>query len=97
MYSGTFQRPDGIWVTNWHEYNSPDDIDWDEVKEFCLQQGLIAYGYQHGKSFHSRNLTSAKTRTVLWQANNLAIQSLSPNSCNCNQTIPDFMQSAFLI
>jgi len=68
MYSGTMQRKDKIWITNIHEYVTPDEIHWNEVEEFCLKYGYIAYGYQHAKgNNHSNNLTSSRTRTVLWR------------------------------
>lgn len=65
-YSVTFQMKNGIWITNWHEYFKRDEIDWGEVAEFCKERGYIAYGYYFGH--HSRNLTAAKNRVVLWSA-----------------------------
>jgi len=53
----------GIWFTNYQQYNSPDEINWDEVEKFCEDGDYTAYGYYYGN--HSRNLTSARCRTVL--------------------------------
>ena len=64
-YSLTIQHKSGTWQTNWHKYGSPDEINWDKVEEFVKERGSLAYGYQHGHN--SRNLVSARTRTVLWE------------------------------
>lgn len=62
-YSVAIQKSNGDWITNWGQYWSPDDIDWEEVKRWCEEQGHIAYGYMHGHN--SRNLVSSRVRTVL--------------------------------
>ena len=64
-YSLTIQHKSGTWQTNWHRYNSPDEIKWEKVEEFAKERGALAYGYQYGHD--SRNLVSARTRTVLWE------------------------------
>ena len=61
-YSVATQNKDGIWFTNWYTYNSPDDIDWDNVRKFCIERGNKAYGYYYGHN--SNALTSARCRTV---------------------------------
>ncbi len=67
-YSVATQTKEGIWITNWGEWFSKDDIDWGEVRKFCLENGKIAYGYYFGH--RSRNLTTAKNRVLLWSAVN---------------------------
>lgn len=62
-YSVAIQRKDGIWFTNWGEYFSLDEIDFSKVDDHCKEHGDLAYGYYYGN--HSRNLTSARCRTVL--------------------------------
>jgi hypothetical protein len=63
-YSVAFQRAsDGIWFTNWGQYFNLDEINWPEVEKFATERGHKAYGYYYGT--HSRNLTSARCRTVL--------------------------------
>lgn len=64
-YSVTILSKDGNWITNWGKYFSLDEIDWPEVDKFVKERGDLAYGYQYGTD--SRNLTSARTRTVLWE------------------------------
>ena len=51
----------GFWVTNWYEYNSPLDINWDKVREFYPTQDI---GYMVGKG-SSKSLTSERNRVVL--------------------------------
>jgi len=63
-YSVCVKNSKGDWVTNWHKHFKVSDIDWNEVKRFCEQRGDLAYGYMYGTD--SRNLTSSRCRTVLW-------------------------------
>ena len=56
---------ESIWMTNWHQYQSVDDIDWDKVKNFCQEKGCTGYGYVYGRN--SRDIISDRNRTVLWQ------------------------------
>ena len=67
-HSVATQTNEGVWITNWDEWFSEDDIDWKEVEKFCRENGMIAYGYYFGH--HSRNLTAAKNRVVLWSMEN---------------------------
>ncbi len=67
-YSVATQTKDGVWITNWGEYFQRDEIDWAEVEKFCRESGSVAYGYYFGH--HSRNLTAAKNRVLLWSAAN---------------------------
>lgn len=62
-YSVAIQNKAGVWFTNWGQYFNLDEIDFDRVEEFCKKNGNTAYGYYYGNK--SRNLTSAKCRTVL--------------------------------
>ena len=63
-YSIAFQRAsDGVWFTNWQQYFNLDEINWPEVENFVIGKGYKAYGYYYGN--YSRNLTSARCRTVL--------------------------------
>ena len=64
-YSVTLKNPKGIWITNFGQFPSPDDINWELVKEACKRGAYLAYGYQYGNK--SRNLISKRTRTVLWR------------------------------
>jgi len=49
------------WVTNWYEYDTPFDIDWDKVREYYPTERI---GYMVGKG-RSANLTSARNRVEL--------------------------------
>lgn len=62
-YSVAFQNKDGVWFTNWGQYFTLDDIDWPKVEDQCHISGYLAYGYYYGHN--SRNLVSAKCRTVV--------------------------------
>ena len=62
-YSVALQRQDNIWVTNWGQFFKLDDINWEDVEQFAKDHGHKAYGYYYGTN--SRNLTSARCRTVL--------------------------------
>lgn len=64
-YSVCILTKAGHWVTNWHQYASQDDIDWDKVKKHVEENGHLAYGYMYGVK--SRNLTAKRCRTVLWE------------------------------
>jgi hypothetical protein len=61
-YSIALQRKSTCF-TNWNQYNSPDDINWDEVENFCKEGGYTAYGYYYGNN--SRDLTATRCRTIL--------------------------------
>lgn len=62
-YSVAIQNKRGDWITNWYQYFHLDEIDWASVKSFAIERGDVAYGYYYGHN--SRNLTSARCRTVL--------------------------------
>lgn len=62
-YSVAFKNKKGIWITNWNEHTSLDDINWNEVEQFSKEREHLAYGYYYGH--HSSGLTSARCRTVL--------------------------------
>ena len=62
-YSVAIQDEDGRWYTNWHKYFKLNEINWEEVKEFCKQRGYLAYGYYYGHK--SNELTSTRCRTIL--------------------------------
>ena len=64
MYSVAILGKYGQWLTNFGEYGSPEDINWDKVEQTCKQGKSIAYGYYQG-GMHSNNLTSDKNRTVI--------------------------------
>jgi len=67
-YSVTFRSArHGEWVTNWGQYFSLDEIDWEKVHDSAVERGDLAYGYYYG--YNSRNLTSDRCRTVLWERN----------------------------
>lgn len=55
--------PDSYWVTNWGQFYSLDDINFESVEKHCLKAGSLGYGYYYGHN--SRNLTSNRCRTVL--------------------------------
>ena len=65
-YSVAMQTKESVWITNWDEWPSREDIDWVEVEKFCRERGYIAYGYYFGH--HSRNLTAARSRVLMWSA-----------------------------
>lgn len=58
----------GFWITNYGQFFSIEDINWEEVEKFVKEQNGIAYGYMYGHN--SRNLVSNKKRTVLWTVEN---------------------------
>jgi len=62
-YSVAIQNKLGQWITNWGRYSNLDDINWQEVKTFCLQRKDKAFGYYYGNK--SNELTSGRCRTVL--------------------------------
>jgi hypothetical protein len=62
-YSIAFQTNSGVWVTNWNQYNSLEDINWEDVDSFSKKGGYLAYGYYYGTN--SRELTSPKCRTIV--------------------------------
>lgn len=70
-YSAAFQNKDGVWLTNWYEYDSLDDIDWRKVEDQCHISGYLAYGYYYGH--RSSQLKSAKCRTVVKELRTLEI------------------------
>lgn len=61
-YSVAIKNQKGHWITNYDQYASPDDINWENVETHCKETGALAYGYYYGHN--SRNLTSARCRTV---------------------------------
>lgn len=63
-YSVAIKNTNGDWLTNWHQYSNLDNIDWNAVDKFVKDRGDLGYGYYYGHN--SRNLTSAKCRTVLY-------------------------------
>lgn len=65
-YSIALKR-NNVWYTNWYQYFSLDEINWTSVKEFCRDAKYQAYGYYYG--YNSRNLTSARCRTILEEFN----------------------------
>jgi hypothetical protein len=66
VHKETVNEGKPYWITNWHQYNNLEDIDWNEVKQFVLNNPqYIAYGYYYGNN--SRKLTSDKCRTVLFE------------------------------
>ena len=62
-YSVAIRTSDGLWVTNWAMYNNFEDIDWQVVRESCIQKNCMAYGYYYG--YKSYRMTSDKRRIVL--------------------------------
>ena len=64
-YSVAIKNQHGQWITNWNQYAKETDINWMEVKQFADNRGDLAYGYYYGHN--SRNLCSARTRTVLYE------------------------------
>lgn len=62
-YSIALQNKEGVWLTNWHQYAEPSEINWSEVYRYSLEVGNLAYGYYYGHN--SRDLTSARCRTVV--------------------------------
>jgi hypothetical protein len=65
-YSVTLEKNGKYWVNNWDKWHSIDDIDWDKVAQYCEENSTItAFGYMYGTD--SRNLTSSRCRTVLWE------------------------------
>jgi hypothetical protein len=59
-------RGNFYWITNWHQSLELDEINWNKVKEFVDEDDdCIGYGYYYGHN--SRNLSSARCRTVLWE------------------------------
>jgi hypothetical protein len=67
-YSVATLSPNGYWVTNWNQYDSLADIDFEKVAEFAK----LGYGYYYGTK--SRSLTSARSRTVLYLAEDVVEQ-----------------------
>lgn len=67
-YSVCIKNVVGDWITNWGKHFNLSDINWDDVKGFCEKRGDLAYGYMFGTD--SRNLTSSRCRTVLWEREN---------------------------
>jgi hypothetical protein len=63
-YSVAIKSKKGYWLTNWNQYFSLEDINWEEVKRFASE----GYGYYFGHN--SRNLCSDRTRTVLFEREN---------------------------
>jgi len=61
-YSIAFKR-NNVWTTNWGEYSSLDEINWNEVDAYCKEKNYQAYGYYYGHN--SRNLKSKRCRTVV--------------------------------
>jgi hypothetical protein len=51
------------WITNWHKTFNLEDIDFNKVDEFCINNGYVAYGYMYGEK--SNSLRSSKCRTIL--------------------------------
>ena len=64
-YSVAIKSKEGHWITNWHEYSSLQEIDWEGIKQFVNKDGRLGYGYYYGNN--SRNLCSSRTRTVLFE------------------------------
>jgi len=62
-YSVAIQNKSGVWITNWNKYFNLDDIEWDKVEKYCLENLDLAYGYYYGHN--SCNLISSRCRTVL--------------------------------
>jgi len=65
-YSVAIKGKSGDWFTNWGQYFSLDDINWQDVKDFVTERGDLGYGYYYGHK--SRSLTSTRCRTVLWES-----------------------------
>lgn len=63
-YSVSILSDKGYWVTNWGQYQSKGEIDFDKVKAYCLKHGKLAYGVMHGHK--SRDLVSPRCRELLW-------------------------------
>ena len=57
-------RKNNVWYTNWHQYMSPDDINWQQVDQFVKENNYTAYGYVYGHN--SRNITAPANRRILW-------------------------------
>ena len=75
-YSVAFKEKEGYWITNWGKHFDLEDVNWQEVEEFCKQRGLPAYGYYYGHK--SNELTSARCRTVLKVLNSSELE-----ECGC--------------
>lgn len=55
-----------VWYTNFGQYHSLDDINWDEVYDYVMNDDrALAYGYYYGHN--SRNLVSNKFRTEVFR------------------------------
>ena len=57
MFNGKY------WITNWFQYNSKEEIDWERVEEFCKKKRYSKYGFMYGTK--SRNLISDNNRTIV--------------------------------
>jgi len=64
MYSVAILGRHGQWLTNFGEYASLEEVDWDKVEHSCKKEKSIAYGYYEA-GLHSNTLTSDKNRTVI--------------------------------
>lgn len=58
----------GFWITNWGQFMSADDINWEKVDNYVTSKGDLGYGFVYGRN--SRDITSPANRTVLWEAEN---------------------------
>jgi len=61
-------KKNGYWLTNWYQYFDIQEIDWEQVESTAKINNWQGYGYYYGHN--SRNLTSAKCRTVLKEFEN---------------------------
>ena len=64
-FSVAIKSKQGHWITNWHEYFSLEDIDWEQVETIVRISGWQGYGYYYGHN--SSGLTSSRTRTILYE------------------------------
>ena len=62
-YSVVIKNSNGIYIVNIHKYEKLEEIDFDKVEKYCIDNKRQGYGYQYCKNsneYHPRSIHMLK-------------------------------------
>jgi hypothetical protein len=63
-YSIVFENESKVMIVNYEKYESPEEIDWEKVENYCVNNQCLSYGYQYchnSNEYHPKSIKIIKT------------------------------------